>query len=176
MSSLSPNLPSCWLGPSRGPWNPQVGGCGLGMGGRRGAAASQALPTGAWSSCGSEPRAGCRTPALRMPPPRVPVPVPAEAPLRPAPGRSSQKSPESCSQRFSCRLNNSGRIGSWDPGAGLVFCSGGTVSRGSWSPLTLPCPAPGITGHLPLPGTQVVQQESLIFLCLLLMQLPQGGR
>lgn len=136
MSSLSPNLPSCWLGPSRGPWNPQVGGCGLGMGGRRGAAASQALPTGAWSSCGSEPRAGCRTPALRMPPPRVPVPIPAEAPLRPAPGRSSQKSPESCSQRFSCRLNNSGRIGSWDPGAGLVFCSGGRFPEAA-GPLSL---------------------------------------
>lgn len=146
--SSSPNLPSRWLGPSHGPWSPQVGDAAAGWG-RGGAAAPQVLPTGAWSNCWV--RALSRVPCT-SPEDAAPAVVLRQFLPRPPTLRTWSviiEVSESCSQCFSCRLNNSGPIGSWDPRAELGILSGGQFPEGNWSPLTLPCPAPGITGLAP---------------------------
>lgn len=83
--SSSPTLPSRWLGPSRGPWSPQIGSRGLRTGGVEGLLLLRRCPWAPDPAPGQSPEQGAAHLALRMPPPRVPAPIPAEAPLHPAP-------------------------------------------------------------------------------------------
>lgn len=131
LSCPHPNLPSRWLRPGLCPWSSQSG-CGLGTGGLRVAAASQAFPTGAWSSTqdpqveageqsaqcpGSKDAAACHWSHF-LPRPRSPCSSPLSQKGSGIPG---------CSQWLGCRLTTHLRSGST---GGLFLDAAGPLHPG----------------------------------------------